>query len=69
MAESEGVVTCPACGQVTGETMPADRCVFFWECPACHVVSKPKVGDCCVYCSYGDRPCPPMQENGSGPSC
>ena len=21
-------------------------------------------GDCCVFCSYGDIPCPPIQENG-----
>ncbi|WP_339879956.1 GDCCVxC domain-containing (seleno)protein, partial [uncultured Algoriphagus sp.] len=24
---------------------------------------KPKKGDCCVYCSYGTVPCPPIQEN------
>jgi uncharacterized protein (DUF4415 family) len=23
---------------------------------------KPKPGDCCVFCSYGDVPCPPIQE-------
>jgi hypothetical protein len=28
--------------------------------------SKPKPGDCCVFCSYGSVPCPPMQE---GKSC
>ncbi|MHA2389931.1 MAG: GDCCVxC domain-containing (seleno)protein, partial [Candidatus Hodarchaeales archaeon] len=22
----------------------------------------PKQGDCCVFCSYGDVKCPPMQE-------
>ena len=26
------------------ETMPVDRCVFFWECPDFHVVNRPKVG-------------------------
>ncbi len=62
-------ITCPVCQAVTVETMPADRCVFFWECPACHVVSKPKAGDCCVYCSYGDQPCPPVHENGPWLSC
>ncbi len=23
---------------------------------------KPKPGDCCVFCSFGDVPCPPIQE-------
>ncbi|MGJ0427313.1 GDCCVxC domain-containing (seleno)protein [Methylocystis sp.] len=23
---------------------------------------KPKAGDCCIFCSYGDMPCPPIQE-------
>jgi hypothetical protein len=23
---------------------------------------RPKAGDCCVFCSYGTVPCPPVQE-------
>lgn len=30
---------------------------------------KPKPGDCCVYCSYGTVPCPPIQERGKGSAC
>ncbi|MFN7981727.1 MAG: GDCCVxC domain-containing (seleno)protein [Vicinamibacterales bacterium] len=67
MATLETVVTCPACGNARTETMPLDRCVFFWECPACRVVSRPKAGDCCVYCSYGDRRCPPVQDDSPCP--
>ncbi|MFZ0027756.1 MAG: GDCCVxC domain-containing (seleno)protein, partial [Pseudolabrys sp.] len=26
----------------------------------------PKDGDCCVFCSYGSVPCPPIQEKGTG---
>ncbi|MEJ2256949.1 MAG: GDCCVxC domain-containing (seleno)protein, partial [Woeseiaceae bacterium] len=26
---------------------------------------KPKEGDCCVFCSYGDTECPPVQNEGS----
>ncbi|MFN7981146.1 MAG: GDCCVxC domain-containing (seleno)protein [Vicinamibacterales bacterium] len=59
-------LTCPQCLRAVTESMPLDRCVFFWECPSCHAVMKPKAGDCCVYCSFGDRRCPPMQ---SGCSC
>ena len=55
-------VTCPTCRAKTTETMQTDACQYFWECPSCRNVSKPKAGDCCVFCSYGSNPCPPVQE-------
>lgn len=61
MAELDVRVTCPVCGQVTADTMPIDRCVIAYDCPACQAVLRPKDGDCCVFCSYGDRRCPPIQ--------
>lgn len=57
----ESVLTCPECGTRSQETMPTDACVFFYECNACGVKLRPKPGDCCVFCSYGNVPCPPMQ--------
>jgi hypothetical protein len=33
---------------------------------------RPKQGDCCVFCSYGTVPCPPVQEakaNGEQSAC
>jgi len=33
--------------------MPTDSCQFFYECTNCGKILKPKVDDCCVYCSYG----------------
>jgi hypothetical protein len=62
MADLSVMLTCPDCGMATAETMPLDRCVFFFECPNCHAVLKPKQGDCCVYCSYGDKRCPFIQD-------
>jgi hypothetical protein len=41
--------------------MPTDACLFFWDCPACGTIVRPLRGHCCVFCSYGDAPCPPMQ--------
>lgn len=55
-------ITCPNCGRATTETMPTDACRFFYECPHCHERLKPLAGDCCVFCSYGNVPCPPVQE-------
>jgi hypothetical protein len=56
-------LACPQCGNQTTETMPTDACQYYYECPVCKCLLKPKPGDCCVFCSYGDRPCPPKQEN------
>jgi hypothetical protein len=62
-------LTCPNCGSATIETMPADACQYFYECPACKKLLKPKPGDCCVFCSYGSVPCPPIQEAGKAACC
>jgi hypothetical protein len=55
-------LTCPQCGGVTQETMPTDACQFFYDCRHCGAVLRPLKGDCCVFCSYGDVPCPPIQK-------
>ncbi|MGE3476041.1 MAG: GDCCVxC domain-containing (seleno)protein [Rhodospirillaceae bacterium] len=64
----ESTLTCPRCGVSKRETMPTDACQFFYDCSACGEVLRPKAGDCCVYCSYGDVPCPPVQEAGKDAS-
>jgi len=62
----ESVLTCPACGRTSVERMPTDACLFFWTCPSCGSRVRPKQGDCCVFCSYGSVPCPPVQAARSG---
>jgi hypothetical protein len=42
--------------------MPVDACTFFHACEGCGAMLEPRPGDCCVYCSYGDVPCPPIQQ-------
>ena len=54
-------LTCPECGYSQLLDMPTDACQFFYKCPNCNSLLKPKAGDCCVFCSYGDVPCPPIQ--------
>jgi hypothetical protein len=51
------VLSCPKCQYHQLETIPADQCVFFYQCSACSSVIRPKPGDCCVFCSYGSRKC------------
>ncbi len=57
----ESTITCPECGFQKREKMPTDACQYFWDCPKCEKKLKPKEGDCCVFCSYGSVPCPPIQ--------
>ena len=65
----QSTLTCPACGHASVDTMPTDACQWFYECAQCHTVLRPKAGDCCVYCSYGTVPCPPVQAAGKGRCC
>ncbi|WP_247542000.1 GDCCVxC domain-containing (seleno)protein [Bradyrhizobium sp. 168] len=65
----QSTLTCPACHHQATETMPTDACQFFYDCAACGTRLKPKPGDCCVFCSYGTVPCPPIQEHGKGACC
>ena len=57
----ESMLTCPVCGHVETLTMPSDACQWYQECTACKTLLRPKPGDCCVFCSYGSVPCPPIQ--------
>ncbi|MGF1697153.1 hypothetical protein L4C54_15900 [Vibrio lamellibrachiae] len=61
----ESELTCPTCGYKKMETMPTNACQWFYECTNCHTILKPLHGDCCVFCSYGTVPCPPIQLNPS----
>lgn len=55
-------IRCPQCGGATTETMPTQFCQYFYDCKHCAAVLRPLAGDCCVFCSYADTPCPPIQQ-------
>lgn len=61
----ESVLTCPKCGFAKAESMPTDACQFHYERARCGALLRPNPGDCCVFCSFGSRKCPPIQEQGS----
>ncbi|WP_367304868.1 GDCCVxC domain-containing (seleno)protein [Ralstonia mannitolilytica] len=58
----DSVLTCPRCGHAQLERMPTDACQFFYACPNCRTLLRPKPRDCCVFCSFGSVPCPPIQQ-------
>lgn len=51
-------ITCSQCGHSEAEIMPTNACQFFYDCKGCKAVLRPKDGDCCVFCSFGDVQCP-----------
>jgi hypothetical protein len=63
---TESVITCPHCATARLEQMPADACQWSYECTGCGRTLRPKAGDCCVFCTYGSVPCPPVQERRMG---
>ena len=68
----KSTITCPQCGSSSTETMPTDACQFFYDCMHCEAVLRPLPGDCCVFCSYADVACPPIQlakKGGSSQGC
>lgn len=72
MVELTSTISCPECGHASTDLMPTNACRFFYDCTRCGAKLRPLDGDCCVYCSYGDVPCPPIQEareSGTVASC
>jgi hypothetical protein len=57
----ESTITCTNCGHQKKEIMPTNACQYFYECESCKEMLKPKLEDCCVFCSYGTVACPPIQ--------
>src|ERR1700693_2926889 len=58
----EATITCPLCGASARERMPESACQLYYVCTGCGERLRPAPGDCCVFCSYADTVCPPMQK-------
>ena len=58
----ESVITCPHCQCARAESMSPDRTVFSYRCSGCGTTLVAQGDDCCVFCSYGSVPCPPVQQ-------
>jgi hypothetical protein len=63
MVETEAILTCPHCGKSYQVIMPVDYCQIRLVCPECQQTITPKDGDCCIFCSFADKPCPPKQKS------
>jgi hypothetical protein len=61
MVEIEAKLTCPHCNKTYEVEMPLNYCRILFNCDACNQDIIPKEGDCCIFCSYADKKCPPLQ--------
>ncbi|WP_231870108.1 GDCCVxC domain-containing (seleno)protein [Grimontia kaedaensis] len=46
--------------------MPIDKPLQHYECEGCGEIMIVQEGMCCVFCAYGDAPCPQAQVKGVG---
>ena len=63
MIEYYSTITCPSCAWKKKEKMSKDSCLYFYKCSNCNALLKPKQKICCIFCSYGDIKCPPIQKS------
>ena len=64
--ETSAYIRCPHCGVIPEQVVPADACQVISVYTSCGRVLQPKAGDDCVFCSYADCPCPPIQPASAG---
>lgn len=63
MTKLTSILTCPVCGHRLQLEMPTDACVYRQMCLMCGYEMRALPGQCCVFCSFGDTPCPPLQDD------
>lgn len=63
-AEEIAILTCPKCHHAQSAPIPTTSCVPFYACEGCKQTIQAAGNDCCVFCSYADRPCPLKSEKG-----
>lgn len=56
------IITCPECGFSIEEEMAKNACAFTYEYCNCKKLLYSLYKKGCIFCSYGDTPCPPVQQ-------
>lgn len=54
-------ITCPACGHRESRLVPSEATLGRYHCPACLAWLAPAEDEHCVFCAFGDAPCPAMK--------
>lgn len=58
------VVTCPECGWYEPVAIPDAPGRYVHKCPGCGIRLRPNLGECCVFCVYGNVRCPDGEADG-----
>ena len=61
-AKLKGIITCPECSHKQEMEIPTNRCIAFYICDGCKKTISTTKSNCCVFCDYGDTPCPVSHE-------
>jgi len=61
----ESILTCPNCGNKVKDEMLENTCQFSYQCKSCDTRIKTIKGECCIFCCFGDYPCPQAQISGA----
>ncbi|WP_251372737.1 GDCCVxC domain-containing (seleno)protein [Polynucleobacter sp. MWH-UH25E] len=59
----ESTITCSHCQATEVLPLEAGSSYHFYRCKSCAAIMKPKSGDCCILCSFGDRDCLSSEQN------
>ncbi|WP_371743194.1 GDCCVxC domain-containing (seleno)protein [Polynucleobacter sp. MWH-UH35A] len=58
----QSIVTCPYC-QASEIMSSEEGAQHLYRCRSCSAILKPKSGDCCILCSFGNRDCSSSEQN------
>ncbi|WP_370629127.1 GDCCVxC domain-containing (seleno)protein [Polynucleobacter sp. 15G-AUS-farblos] len=56
-------ITCPHCNATEVLSIPKGSSQHLYRCMMCSAILKPKSGDCCIFCSFGDLDCSSAERN------
>jgi hypothetical protein len=61
--KQQSTITCPHCLATEMLEVPRGSSQHLYRCRACSNILKPKSGDCCIFCSFGDLDCSSAEQN------
>jgi hypothetical protein len=61
--ESLHFLTCPHCHSIETLASPVEATTQFHQCVHCKKPYKASKNDCCILCSFGNRPCNQIEQN------
>jgi len=63
LKKQQSTITCPYCKASEVLEVPQGSSQHLYRCRSCHNILKPKSGDCCIFCSFGDADCSSAEQN------